>query len=179
MSWTTPPTFVSGDPLAASDLNILGDDLTYLKAIGDGLTLSGCRVRRAASQSIADSTFVAASFDTETLDLGGWYTSGTDVVVPAGAIPAGFTTIGLLIFGACKFVTNSSGRRWLRVLQNGAVIEGWNITANNADTSDLTLSTFTTAVATDVITLEVKQTSGGSLSMSEARLTVLRYGIAS
>lgn len=36
MAWSTPPTFADGDVLSATDLNVLADDLEYLKGVLDG-----------------------------------------------------------------------------------------------------------------------------------------------
>ena len=41
MAWATPPTFTSGDILTASNLNILSDDIEYLKGYTNG-AMPGC-----------------------------------------------------------------------------------------------------------------------------------------
>ena len=178
MPYTTPPTFNPGDPLAAADLNILGDDIEYLKGITDGVSLSAVKVRRSANQSIGNSTDVEISFDTEVLDLGGWWTSGTDIIVPAGAIPAGFTTVGVIILLAIKFATNGTGKRQARVLLNGSSVDFWLVPALDDGNTSIFISTFTTVEAGDVITLEAWQSSGGSLNVTEAHVSVLRFGVA-
>src|SRR5690349_21481646 len=109
MAYTTPPTFVADDPLAAADLNILGDDIAYLKAIADGVGFSGTRVTRAASTSISNNTDSAITFTAEPTDVGGWFSSGTNVVVPAGAIPAGYTTIAVDVIGQTSWTANGTG----------------------------------------------------------------------
>jgi hypothetical protein len=178
MAYVTPPTFAGGDPLPASDLNILGDDIAYLYGVSQGVTFSGCQVSRGSNQSIADTTYADISFTTEDLDYGGWWSSGTTITVPAGAIPAGFTTIAVLILGALRYASNGTGTRRIRVSKNGSEIETWAVSALSGETTDLTLSTVTTVAAGDTITLSAYQTSGGSLNVSSAHITVLRFAPA-
>jgi hypothetical protein len=178
MSYTTPPTFVSGDILTAAELNVLGDDIVYLYGVAQGVTFSGTKVRRAANQSISDSTDTSVSFDTETFDYGGWYTSGTKVIVPSGAIPSGYTTIAVRVDAAAKFASNGTGKRRIQVFKNGSLVAGssWTIGALSGDVTDVQLPATFTVVAADEITLIVYQTSGGALNISEATLTVVRIG---
>lgn len=178
MAFTTPPTFSSGSVLTAAQLNILGDDLNYLKGVADGVTLSGFSIRRAATQSISDSTDTDVSFDTEIADFGGWWSSGTTATTPSGAIPAGYTSVGALVTCAAKFATNATGKRKMVPLKNGSSVDSWKVSAIDDDTTSVYLTTFTTTVATDTWKLQVWQNSTGALNMSEARLTVLRYGAA-
>ena len=180
MSYTAPPTFVADDVLAADELNVLSDDIAALYSVQQGLTFSAAQLRRAANQSIPDSTQTAISFDTETLDVGGWYSSGTNVVVPAGAIPAGATSIGLDVRGIITYASNTTGHRQIRLQLNGSDIDA--ISGSGLDGGDSTviaLSAVTTAVAGDILTLVAYQNSGGALNVTAARFTVLRLGVAS
>lgn len=178
MPYTTPPTFVSGTALPAADLNILGDDIVYLKGIADGVGLSGFSIRRAATQSISTSTDTDISFDTELQDFGGWWSSGTTATTPAGAIPSGYTTIGVLYLAQVKWATNATGKRKMTVLLDGASVDNWKVSALDDDNTSIYLSGFTTCAAASTWKLQVWQNSGGALNVSEARLTVLRWAPA-
>lgn len=177
MSWTTPPTFVASDPLAAADLNILGDDLVYLKGITDGVSFSGVSLQRSAVQSIPDSTNTSVTFTVEAFDYGSWFSSGTQAVVPAGAIPAGFTTIAVMCIAHAEYAANSTGTRRIRVLVNGSSAGGSNSSAVNGDTTDLDASIPAIVAAGDTIELECNQSSGGALNVG-ANVKLFIYRIA-
>jgi hypothetical protein len=175
MSWTTPPTFVASDPLAAAELNILGADLLYLKGIGDGVSFSGTKVKRDSNQSIANATGTSIIFTDEVLDLGGWWSSGATITVPAGAVPAGFTTIALQAIASVRFAANGTGTRQIRILQNGAVVDDMSFSALSGETTMLSIVTFFAAAAGDTVELQVQQNSGGALNVQYNRLTVVRF----
>lgn len=178
MAWTTPPTFTAGTVLTAAHLNILSDDLTYLKGITDGVSFSGAQVTRNANQSISTSTDTNVSWDTENLDYGGWYSSGTAVTVPAGAIPSGYTSIAILVTASVKFTTNGTGGRKIAALKNGTSFGSWRVSALSDDSTSIYLTEVTTVVAGDTIAVQVWQNSGSALNMTQARLSVLRYAPA-
>lgn len=175
MAYTTPPTFIADTELAADDLNILGDDIEYLKAITDGVLASGCQVRRTSAQSIATGSDENINFDTENFDIGGWYTAGTKVIVPAGAIPDGFSTIVVIVVAAVKWETDGSGKRKLTILKNGSGIGNWKVQALDDDNTSIYLTEFTSVTSGDEIQLNVWQNSGGGLDVTESTLTVMRY----
>lgn len=179
MAWTTPPTFTAGTVLTAANLNILSDDLSYLKGITDGVALSGVQLRRAASQSISNDTDTNFSWDTESLDYGGWWSSGTAATVPAGAIPSGFTTIAVLVLASAKFASNGTGKRRIKILKNGSTTGSWTIGAVSGDVTDVVLSDVFTVAAGDTIALAAYQNSGSSLNATEGAITILRYAPAS
>jgi hypothetical protein len=174
VAYVTPPTFNSGDVLAASDLNILGDDIKYLKGITDGVGFSGCRVTRAAATSTTSGSLYTVSFTAEAFDYGGWYSSGTNVVVPAGAIPAGYTTIAVDCIASAVFAVNGTGRRFVIIKQNGTSIGGPSVSADSGEDTLLQAIGVGIVAAGDILTLDVKQTSGGALNVSSMNLFVLR-----
>lgn len=181
-TYTTPPTFVAADPLPAADLNILGDDIEYLKGITDGVTFSGTQLRRTATQSISSGSWTAVTWQTESggFDYGGWWTSGTNIVVPAGAIPAGFTTIACYGIARTYFGSNSTGQRKIRILVNGSPTETSNFPAISGDQTDVFVPDFFVVAAGDIITVEVYQNSGSSLNIasSDTKVTIVRYAPA-
>lgn len=174
MAWVTPPDFNSGDVLAASDLDILGVDLLYLKGIADGVEFSGVQLRRAATQNIADSNDEYVSWDTQNWDFGSWWSSGTGIDVPSGAIPSGFTEIAIGVVVAVKWASDATGKRRVSLQKNGSEFGRWKLQAIDDDNMDLNLFEITTAEAGDTIKAEVWQNSGGSLHVQEARITVWR-----
>jgi hypothetical protein len=175
MAYVTPPTFTPGTELAADDLNLLGDDIKYLKAQTDQAVLSGCVVTRAASQSIPNNTATLMSFTAEVIDAGGWIAvTSTTVTVPAGAIPAGYTTIAVDCRISATFATNATGYRRATLLKNGTPVVGPVVDAGSGQVTVVSESCITTAVAGDTFTVEVQQTSGGSLNVT-AGLTVVVF----
>jgi hypothetical protein len=174
MPYTAPPTFVDGDDLPAADLNVLSDDIEYLYGVSQGLTASGVQVRRTSNQAISSGSHAYISFESEQFDYGGWWSSGTTITVPAGAIPAGFSTVLVQFAVNAKFAANGTGIRRVEVHKNGTSVGGWQTSALSGDSTDLTYSDWTTVAAGDTIKLDAYQTSGGSLNVVEAQLTVMR-----
>jgi hypothetical protein len=179
MAWTTPPTFVADDPLAAADLNILGDDLEYLKAITDGLSFSAVRVTRVASTTVPNNAWTAVSFSAETYDYGSWWSSGTNVVVPAAAIPAGSTNIALLCQVRSVFAPDSVGYRGMRILLNGTPEISFTSASFATDNSHIAGSAFIVVEAGDILTVERFQNSGSGLAGTFAQFDAARYAIVS
>lgn len=178
MAYTTPPTFASGDPLLAAELNVLGDDIAYLYGISEGVTASGVSVSRASNQSISDSTTTSITFTTENFDLGAWWSSGTDIVVPAGAIPTGYTTILVHIAADIQWTANGTGYRAASIFVNGALLGTRNASALSGETTNVGIDRYTTVAAGDIITIRGTQTSGGSLNASRIDATVVRHAPA-
>lgn len=179
MSYTAPPTFVASDVLAAADLNILGDDIAYLYSVSQGLTLSGCKVKRTSDQSIPDSTDTDVTWVTEVFDYGSWWSTGATVTVPAGAIPSGYTTIAVMMIARLKFASNGTGVRRVTILQNGSTVETRTIGGLSGDPTTADLVEVFTVAAGDTIKVQAYQTSGGALNLSSASAILLRYAPAS
>lgn len=177
MSYTPPPTFEPGDPLAAAELNILSDDIAYLAAGLAGTTFSGVKLSRSANQSIPDSTDTAISWSSEVYDLGSWWSSGETITVPAGAIPEGGSQIACLVIAAATFATNGTGSRRLRIDVGGDVVASWPVSALSGDQTSLVLSDVVVVEAADDIEILAYQSSGGALNVTEARLTIVRLGL--
>jgi hypothetical protein len=161
MAWTDPPVFVSGGTVTAAQLNILGDDLVYLKGITDGVSFSGTKLIRSTSQSLTTAT----------------YTDIT-VTVPAGAIPTGYTSVAVLLIGLLRYVANGTGSRQLRILLNGSEVETVVHSALSGEKTTVHYSTVFTVEAADEIKMQGYQSSGGALNIDNARLTIVRYAPA-
>jgi hypothetical protein len=174
VAYVEPPTFVAETEATAADANILSEDIRYLKGQVDGLTASGTDQRRAANQSISNNTDTEISFDTEDFDIGGWYSSGTDVIAPAGAFPDGVTELLGVFRGRASFASNSTGKRRIQIHRNGTWFASMEVSANDSGDTDFSVVDFSIFQEGDVFTLVVRQTSGGALNVTEANLAVVR-----
>lgn len=174
MSYTTPPTFVAAAVLAASELNVLGADIEDLNGRLVGLTFSGCQVTRSGTQAISSSTDTLISFNVENFDYGAWFTSGTTITVPAGAIPSGFTTIAVDLTAQIRFATNATGNRTCVLLQNGAEVGSWTLGGLSGDPTTIIVPETAVVAAGDTLQVQVWQNSGGVLNITRAKFTVER-----
>lgn len=174
---TTPPTFVAGDVLTAAELNQLGDGIVELQAVTEAVPFSGFQIDRAGagSQSIPNTTDTDVTFTHEILDIGGWWSSGISAVVPAGAVPSGYTTIAVHYIALVRFVSNGTGSRKIIVVQNGSEISSLAVSALSGEQTVVTLTGYVTCEAADTFGVQVYQSSGGSLNMDVARLTIVRH----
>lgn len=185
-TWTTPPTFTS-TTLTAADLNTLigaGGNIEWLKnalaAIGitadSGLqtvdsAVAGCRVYNSAAISIPTATWTALTFNSERFDLyddaASTYHSTVSntgrITIPAGL--GGYYLIG----GHVEFAASTTNRRGIRIVHSVAATV---IASEEAEAvaSDHTMSlvTFYALAATEYVTLEVWQNSGGALNVLAA-----------
>lgn len=174
MSWTTPKTWGS-EILTSSDMNTyVRDDLLYLYGIAQGVTFSGVDLSRAASTNISDSTTTPITWTAETFDYGGWWSSGTDITVPAGAVPTGYTTIALLVFGRTKFASNGTGSRAIQLLVNGSELMAASISALSGEVTEVLLSNFIIVEAGDIITMNLYQTSGTTVAATSTAIRIAR-----
>lgn len=173
MTWSTPPTFTTATTATAADVQVLSDDLTYLKAAADGVAFSGCQLTRSATQSIPVSTYTQVSWDTETTDVGGWHSSGANITVPSGAVPAGYSTIMVLVTVAVSWAVGDY-TRWLRVLVNGTSKALVVQSAVSGETMGQAITTFVPVASGDIITVEVKQSTAGALDVTGA-VSCVRY----
>lgn len=180
MAWTDPPTFSNGVTLTASQLNqYLRDNLNYLKGIVDGVTFSAVQLNRVTNQSFTSGAAANITWTAEAFDYGAWWSSGTTITVPSGAIPAGYTSVGLLIFGRLQWEANGTGVRRVRLYKNGVQFGSRTLGAVTGDVTDNQITEMVTVVSGDLITVEGYQTSGGALNCVEANITVARYAPAS
>lgn len=166
---TTPPTFVAGDILEADQLNQLGDGIVELQAVAEGVTFQGAEVKRTGTQSIADGSDVTVVWQSEAGgigDIGGWWSSGTDIIVPAGAIPSGATEIAVHVEAGTNFAANGTGTRFIRILQDGSIMKSYSTGAISGDPTEVSVGKTLKCVAGTVITIVVHQTSGGALNIS-------------
>lgn len=166
MAYVDPPTFVPEDILTAAQLNILGDDIRALYAQTIANMFNGVAVLRTADLTVANNTNTAVSWVSAPLDTNGWWSSGTHITVPAGTVPAGFASVSIAVQGHARFAASGTGSRSIRFLLNGAVVDGSYSVLTGISGEQMTVDSqawIPAAVDGDVITMEVKQTSGGAL----------------
>ncbi len=181
MAYTSMKTWAFGAVLTASEMNAyLRDNIEFLKARSDGAVFSGIQLSRATNQSLstgsgANVIWTAASFEY----VGDWWASGATITVPASAIPAGFTSIAVLVFANVRYEANTTGSRWVTILKNGGQVGSRIYSAvGGGDFTEADIIDMTTVVAGDTLTIEAKQSSGGNLNVSSAGLTIVRYAAA-
>lgn len=174
MAYTEPPTISSATTATAADANIWSEDIRYLKGQTDAFAASAVKVNRTSAQSIPDDTWTEVSFNNQITDIGGYWSSGTDIIVPSD-YPAGITAYFYLVPIVAVFATNGTGARGLRTLVNGSVEEQYSFDAEITGATTCAVPTsIAAAEEADVITLEVYQNSGGALNLSGVVLTAIR-----
>jgi len=167
---------VAGDPAAAADLNTLGDDIAYLYSLVQGTTFSGVQLTRTTDQTLATGAGEYVSWNSQIFDFGGWWSTGTAITVPAGAIPDGFTRIAILVFGRIKFESDDTGARRIQVHVNGTSVGSRTVgSLTGGDPTDIQISEVTTVEAGDIVKLEGYHTAGHNLNLSACDISVLRY----
>lgn len=178
MPYVDPDYAVSGDPASSDAYNIVVDDVKDHEDRLVGQEYQAVLVKRVTNQTINTASWTEANFTSEDIDLGGWFSgSGTDVIVPANAIPADLTTIAVRISMYARFNTNGTGTRRCRIAVNGSASDNFFQGASlSSDPSTVSGFDLVVVAAADVITLEVYQDSGGSLALTGARLLVERGG---
>lgn len=178
MSYVDPPTFVAAATLTAADLNVAMDDIRDHEARLNAQAFQGVALSHSAAVSIPDNSDTPISWSSAYLDEGNWWTSGTDVVVPSGALPPGASSVVVEATASVRFAANGAGSRRLQVMVNGAITEGRPIvSALTGDTTEIFWLAWAVVVPTDIITLEVFQNSGGSLNAANMFLHVKRIGV--
>lgn len=166
MAYTTMKTWTS-ETLTSSDMTTyLTNNIEYLYGTVSGLTFSGTELKRTSAQTIGDSTWVPIVWQQETYDYGGWWSSGSAITVPTSAIPSGYTTIAVDVEVGTNFEANGTGLRSVRLLVNGTQFAAYSVTGLTGDVTECSRSARTVVAAGDVVTAEVRQTSGGSLTIS-------------
>lgn len=132
----------------------------------DDLRLIGrVLVVKNTSQPAANSTRVVVSWDAEEYDTLNSWTSGTDLIAPAGAtFVKASASVGLV------GTPSGNGYLELRVVKNGVVPSGGVLTRTAVQTTLLSprtsaSSAFIPITPSDVITIDVFQTSGASMDI--------------
>lgn len=178
MAYVTPPTFVSGDTLTAAQLNILGDDIVYLKAAIDAMAFTAVSLSRTTNLTVATSTWTDVSWDSASIDTSSFWSSGASVTVPASAIPSGATNVVFAAQVQVRFAANGTGSRAVQVLKNGSTVERARyLSGIMGETTEVDTFVWSGSMAaSDVFKLQVYQSSGGNLVANSISAKFWRIG---
>ncbi|HWP89202.1 MAG TPA: hypothetical protein VNM70_15075, partial [Burkholderiales bacterium] len=109
MAWSAPPTFVVSEVVTAARMNILSDDLSYLKglagtvAIQDSMTVS-VNVAAAAGMTVTNASanagaYTGLSINNDSASSAGAYRCSSTNTAYGGANSLNFLTLGAHPFG--------------------------------------------------------------------------------
>lgn len=158
MAWTTPRTWVTAEVVTAAQLNThVRDNLNFLRA------MHGVQATNSGTQSIANTTDVALTWDTETFDTDALHdtaTNPTRITIPAAL--AGYWRL----FAKVHWAGNATGNRRLFFRKGGATLLGGGVAwATNASVfSPPPVSLIVNLSGGDYVEAMVHQTSGGALA---------------
>lgn len=159
MTWSAPPTFVTGSILTASQLNIyLRDNTLALRG------MPRCRLYMSADQSIGNASLSELLFDVEQIDTHGLHAPGSGHI----AIPTGWAG-DYLVLGVGDFDGNTSGDRREGEIQVNDLIKivgsDNNPSAGTGQRATFGMSTlWPGTVVGDYFNLKLYQNTGGALN---------------
>lgn len=175
MTYATPPVFVAGMTLPAADLNVVGDDVAYLKAFADAQAGAGVSLLRGTNLSVVTATYTDMPWVSAPIDITGWWTSGASITVPAGLVPPGYSSVAVEIQASARFDANGTGSRGIEVLLNGGVVEvPFSTSAITGETTPVAVTVWADCVDGDVLKIAVYQSSGGNLNCNHANAHIKR-----
>lgn len=126
-------------------------------------TFVGASVYRGASQSIANATATALTFDNETYDTDAFHdnsTNNTRMTVPAGKAGK------YLVTGVTYFTNHATGQRIVYIYKNGANVIGTIQQGISASIDCVVQTSFVVSLAvSDYVELFAYQNSGGALNV--------------
>lgn len=178
-TWTTPSTWTAASTVTASQMNTeIRDHLNWIRsALTTQLNITtdtakakitpalvGCRVKKAALQTITTGTDTQINFDTEDFDSDAFHdnvTNNTRITIPASY--GGYYMIGCSI----EWAASSAGLRRINIRVNGAnsiVQSRW--TPTSGGTTNDAISMLYQFAAADYAETQVAQTSGGNLDVT-------------
>ena len=160
MAFTTPTT-ASGQVLTSSIWNAsVRDNLEYLYDYGPGR--SRAELTHNTTQSIANATPAAVTFNTESVDAFGLHAAGNPTRI---TIPSGFDG-WWAVAGLVSFASNATGIRNLAIIANtGAYAANTSTPAISGLDHALSVSGLIRLVAGNYLELFVYQSSGGALNL--------------
>jgi len=153
------PTFGTNAPVPSSKLSQLADLANFAANPPAGIFL------RTATQSLTTGLASSISWDTTIFDPGVMLSGGTNVLPGSGLYQ---------ISGWVAIAPNATGIRVLELTQNGSIVLSTATSAPSAGDGRLTLSSLFLCVDGDAFALQAFQSSGISLNVTAARLTLAR-----
>jgi len=157
--------------------DVAGDPVP--ETVGDPVVVEvSVRATRTAGQTIANDTNTDITFPSEDYDVGGLH----DTAINPDRITIPTDKDGLYsIMAGCSFAANATGFRFVRITVNG-VLENQGdqtkvqaVTVGGANTA-INVARQVKLVVGDIVRLSVRQTSGGNLSVTRARIEVAKIG---
>ncbi|MHB8511491.1 MAG: hypothetical protein ACYDCC_04870 [Actinomycetota bacterium] len=172
MPWTPPRTWTVGEAVSAASLNTdLRDNENYLN------TAKGARAYITAALGVVDSTNTIPDLTTTQFDTDGFHSNVTNpsrMTVPTGL--GGLYTITAQV----DWASNSTGRRVLWILYNGAVLAEETKTAINGTDTLQQVTTITQLAQTDYVQIQLWQNSATTLNATNGNvktyLALARHG---
>ena len=162
-SWTAPPSFTSGDTLTAANMNIITDDLKFLKNV------DRARVYKSAAQTVAASAWEHLSFDSEDYDTNSLHSTSSNTQRITAAVDGWYV--------AClqvSFAASATGRRDIQIRKNDSSTDGsagsrWGRVTlgalGGADSTIMQCQAYLYLSATDYVKGCAWQNSGGGLDV--------------
>ena len=163
MGFTTVPTVATNDPWTAAQHNqFIRDNFAAVRP-DTGIA------RRAATQSIPNTTKTVVTLDTEDDDTANFF----DIAGNPTRLSFPYSGI-FLVTSTADFASNSTGRRELSVEPNGggAGDIGTNLNAVSGSNTQLHATQITIKTGSDYYELYVTQNSGGALNLSAAKISI-------
>jgi len=136
------------------------------------------RATRITGQTITDDTETDITFPSEDYDVGGLH--DTAINTDRITIPIGKDGLYSIMAG-CSFAANTTGFRFARITINGVLGNQGDqtkvqaVTVGGANTV-INVARQAKLVAGDIVRLTARQTSGGNLSVTRARIEVAKIG---
>jgi hypothetical protein len=162
-SWTNPATFVANDTLTAAQLNVIADDVRFLKNV------DRARVYKSAAQTVATGAWEHLSFDSEDYDTNSLHSTSSNTQRLTAAVDGWYV--------AClqvSFETDGTGRRDIQIRKNDSSTDGtagtrWGRTTlgslGSGDSTIMQCSAYVYLAATDYVKGLAWQNSGAGLDV--------------
>lgn len=149
--------------------NVGGGEIFGDAAVDGALTVGGqaigrygCRVHKAAAQTISNNLAQALTFDTEDRDDGGFHEGVTHPTRLTAPVDGWY-----LVWAGVLFASNTTGYRMLQVIQDGGAPIARNaLTTPIAGVGYVTVSTVVYLAATSYVEIYAYQNSGGDLTVT-------------
>lgn len=131
----------------------------------------GCRIyKTGAAQTLSNATLTDLTFGAESFDTDGFHDNVTNnerITIPAGKGGK------YLLVGVCELASNSTGRRQTIFKKNGTTtIHEVFIAASTAVETTFNSTAVVSLVASDYVTFQVRQDSGGNLNTGSGEANV-------
>jgi len=164
-AYVTIPNPATGDVVAASHIDDLATDVSYLKDRADNPPRA--RLTHSTTQSLTDGALTAVAFDGEATDSAALHDNATNnsrITIPTGEG-------GMWLFsGLVEFAANATGQRKLQFRTDGSAnFGGVTVDAAASGVTQLALTFMLVLNAGQYAELMASQNSGGALNLTSTR----------